>query len=789
MSDDTHRYPSEIKQDWAEVIERQDLSPEEADSIAKIIAYVQPPLSLYALSQSMEIYCHDNNTRIHSNFIKKLDNSGYVSHTIPKRIATSHPVYFAFVHANKLGKLSCHKTLYARKTLSRTFQEAAPGGMVSRSQFYQHTIAVRDVLITLIASGIMPCGNNGHDINIQLLDAIRSDLIYGQTDEILARKIKNFSLLINGELEPGEIQREGSGGGSGYGRASTKKQDVWHEKRVKKLAQKTRKPLKKSILESNNTLPHSDMSMSEFQKMDLKPHQGTNSRRATKDDSDILYLRRTTASSLTPTDDRQLVRYCLAAAPTSSIKSVSNMSRLTPDCVNQIMQAPITPICHIYASILLSTGLPTLRLTRLTVCEEHSLENILQHGDKRPYWIPELALLCYRLLDGPSHNEYHPAYSWIILTLPESVNSSLIRAKSAIQKRPFMGARAELNQQLIRLFKKTPGIMPTANRLSASSWLYCRTHAIDDIAAAGLSGKFGLGMSAPAAYRKISRQEHQSIFNNVLRELGWNIPISEAKMLGLEEINDLNLATVGSTAARTPDEFSDMFEQLKTAMYVPSVHLSGWWSGERIPLAAVAELHQLVSAYEMLAWHLSSGGRPIGPGSKNHLNGALQWVYDKNSTIGRESRVIPLLATVRQSLEYYHSWTHAIISRLKKNGVHVDDQRTLLRQTPSWMELTKHGKVLRIRDMFWRDVTSISVINDKKWASNVCRHSIASWLRQHAPDAQVDHLLGHARHGRMLSSIQSEAPLGHQHALRKKLTEWLKTCGYRPFNWRNMPWK
>lgn len=789
MSDRQNLFPYEIRGAWQEAIENLDLPPMEAGAISAVIEYAQPPLSFDSLSLGTRVFCHDNEKTIDSNIISKFNSSDYISHEKPSRFATSHPVFFALTLPAKLGNFSCPVTQQARKKFSSTFQDAESGEMVSRSQFYQHTIAVRDILATLIKSGCYPDYNTVQDANIELISAISSDRLYGHIDDNFTRKIEIFKLIIDGALTPGGVQRKHKGGGGGgFSNFNTTKRDEWHEKRIKTLAELMKDPSKIRKKSIGVSTKNNDIEDTEFKNTGLQPLQKSNAGNATNDEEgDALYLQRKTPSSLTPSDDRQLTRSWLAGAPTSSIKSSTDVSRLTPDHINEVMKQPLTTICRIFSSLLISTGMPPLRLTRLTVNSEDTLETVINNGDKRPYWLPHLELICYQLLDGPVHSESSPAASWVILYLPESIRSAFNRAEFKIKKRPFLGARTDLNQQLKKYSKLISGITPTSNRISASSWLYCRPHAVDDIAAATLSGEFGLGLSAPAAYRQIPRQEHQSIFENVLRELGWKI--FDAENFSQKPANtEIIEITAGSTVARTADVFSDVFKKLRSAMQSPSVSLSGWWAGESIPLAAVTELHQLVSAHEMLAWHLSTGSRPIGRDSKNTLVHKLQWIYDKNSAIGRESRAIPLLTTIRNNLESYQEWTSAIITRLEKSGVHIDDQRTGQRQTPGWMELSKRGKMIKLRDMIWRDMTSFSIIDEEDWSSNVCRHSIASWLRQHVSDAQVDHLLGHTRHGRMLASPRAETPLGQQNNLRKSLTGWLNECGYRPLDWRKMPW-
>lgn len=788
MSNEKHLYPHDIREAWQEAIENLDLPMEEAGIIMAIVQYTQPPLSLDSLTKAAELYTRDKGISIDDAIIRKFERSEDISQIKPKPFGTSHPVFYAFTLPTKLGKFPCCATQHTRELLSDIFHDAKQEGNVSANRFYEHFIAARDVMIVLMKTEWKTDQTAKINKN-ELLLAVRGDHMYGHAVDNINEKIETFEKIVRGELLPGEIRHKRTGGRVGS-RSHNEERDIWHEERIEALAQLTKKAPTKIKITANDDVDNDSNERPELLSIGIEIHQKhTAGKAADGDIGEALYLQRPTLNTLTLSDSRESTRHWLAGAPTSSIKTVTDMGRLTPDLVKQAMEIPLTSLCQIYASLLVSTGLPPARLTRLSVSRSHTLEHIIHHGDNRPYWLPDSRLLCYRLIDGPVKNDANPAAKWVILHLPESVASALDKADKDIKNRPFHGVRSELNRQLKKHFTATPGIIPTANRLSATSWLYCRPHAVDDIAAAMLSGQFGLGMAAPAAYREIPRQEHQKIFEHALRELGWHVPETRGAPLNAATTEDLDLSTAGSAVARSPDEFSAIFEQLTRAMQSPSAQLSRWWPGEPIPLAAVTGLYQLVSAYELLAWQLSTGARPIGPGSKNHLGNSLQWLYDKNSSIGRESRVVPLLASIRNSLTSLHNWTFCILHRLNQNGVNVDDQRKGDRQTPSWMETSRRGNTIKIRDMMWRDLATLTAIDVAIWPPNVCRHSTATWLRQHAPDAQVDHLLGHTRFGRMLASTQAETPLGQQHDLRKLLTTWLKQCGYRPLHWSQMPWK
>ena len=284
--------------------------------------------------------------------------------------------------------------------------------------------------------------------------------------------------------------------------------------------------------------------------------------------------------------------------------------------------------------------------------EACDLEALIATADDRPYWLPDHQLIVYRLLDGPVPHETSPGATWVMLALPASLAAMLTSLEVPFPRRPFQGVGPSLNQQLRKVFADTPGVTPTAHRLSASSWLYCRPHARDDVAAASLSGQFGLGLAAPAAYRRIPRAEHQHIFEQALRYLDWKVPTPSTRPNTPMLTHHGDTAMAGSGVAQPASAFADLFQWLRDAMKEPSVELAGWWPGEPIPLVAVTTLHQLVSSHELLAWQLSTGARPIGPSSEHCLVDDLQWVDDKASALGRESRVIPLLTTVRNNLHH-----------------------------------------------------------------------------------------------------------------------------------------
>lgn len=784
-------FPTEIRGYWKEALDALDLDLDEKRTALAIVAYSQPPLYVEAFDAAATLYAADHGIMISAKSLETIRRSPDISSANPIRPGSNYPVYYALTLPDKLGKLQCHASRFARRFLSDTFQATAPGNLVKKTQFYKDVLAIRNVMIEIIKSNWKP-DESQENREEMLLEALKLDTLYGRIDKDLSRKMERFESLLRGEVEPGRVkqERQGSGGGScrsGNVKEYVAKRDEWHVARVTELVKQTTRPPTTRRHSVQEVSSHDTIGDTNLRAMDIQARPAVHVQGASEETSETLILQRQTPSLQTPVDDRRLVSGWLAGAPTTTLKSVTDLARLTPDQVDQVMSSPLTPACHLYATLLLSTGLPPARLARLTVKGVGGLEALMAEADERPYWLPEHRLLTYRLLDGPVPRATSPAANWMMLAVPPSLATALTGLEVPFPRRPLQSVAASLNQQLRRIFRGTSGITPTAHRLSASSWLYCRPHARDDVAAASLSGQFGINLAAPAAYRRIPRAEHQKIFEQALRQLGWAVPASSSGPNDPMLTPHHDMAMAGSGVAQKASAFAEVFEWLRDAMQDPSAELAGWWPGEPIPLTAVTTLHQLVSSHELLAWQLATGARPIGPSSQHCLADELQWVCDKASALGRESRVIPLLATIRNNLQAYHQWTQAILIRVTQGRIRVDDQRTATRQTPHWMAPSRRGKAITLRDMHWGDMADQPPLT--AWPHNVCRHSTTSWLREHCTDAEVDHLLGHTRHGRMLSSPRTEATLGQQHELRRALTEWLSQCGYRPLNWRHMPWR
>ena len=777
-------FPHEIREAWHAVIDPSDLTSDEKERLISIVSYAQPPVSIATLTQAATLYVTDVSVCDIAPTVKILKKNAMIPHATPKHIGTNFPVFYALTNPLQLNQSSSVLAHQARIFMSDFFKDVEQTHLVSRSNL----LAARDIIKAIINAGY-PKNSQNISFEKYVVKAINSDELYAQRKTEIENKIKVFTMLVNGELNPGEKSRDYQGGGRASGSKLIIKHDPWHDKRLARLANAPPPPrcLMREAHDINNKMLDAD-DAPEAYTVRLCPTPDNKCVEALEEASEHITLQRATTSTLTPRDDSQLTRRFTLGAPTTTLSSITDISRLTPEHIYDVISLPMDALTHTYAVLLLSTGLPAQRLMKLVV-SQHLNAVISDQYDERPHWCPSAMVLCYRLLDGPSVRNAAPENQWVQLQLPPLLATALGRLEDGqFPHRPFLRARGRLNTQLRRHFRKKPGTHPTANRLSASSWLYRRPHAVDDVAAATLAGQFGLALAAPAAYRRLPNDEIQQLFNDTLKNLG----VTESTHPPLSDRDSACLTApvnpVGSAVAQSSDAFVPIFQEIRAAMRAPQSEISRWWLGMPFPIDALVTLYQLVATHELLAWQLSTGARPVGANSENHIGEKRQWIHDKNSARGTESRVIPILAPIRDGLRSLQRWISSLIHMAATEGIFIEDRRTAKRDTPAWLLTPKQGQRLVLRDMNWSDISSLPLPYLAEWPNNVARHSLTSWLRHHIPDAAVDALLGHARHGRMLSSPRAEASIGEQPQLRRTLQTWLKECGYQPLDWSRMPW-
>ncbi|HCA04228.1 MAG TPA: hypothetical protein DEO68_19145 [Halomonas campaniensis] len=776
-------YPHEIKKQWESAIEAAPLLDDEKTNLFNIIDYSQPPVSLTTLKKAAEIYNIDIKSIDIENLIKKLQTLENIKKEKPSHIGTNYSVYYALTHSSHLFQSSSDIAIKCRRYFSHLFGNVDENKSISKSTFYTHVLAARDVISAVIESRIKIV-EKSETLGSDIITTINSDMLSAQKNR-LKEKIKILSMLSHKILTPGEKQRDYNSSEKQKTASNVPKHDPWHDERLNVLA-KTLLPKRQRLYIRRERYKQHDSAVSGpaenalFKMRDIKLKDPNE----TEESSENTIVQRAASSTLTRTDDIQLVRRRTKSSPTSSLPAITDLARLTDVTIHAVLAQPLYSELKYFAILLLTLGLPPERLMRLTT-SEHVDTATDNHHDDRPHWCTAESVLCYRLLDGPSLNRSNPTNQWVQLTLPPSLTEFF--KLFPLSERPFRGARSQLNRHLKRYFRNQPGLIPTANRLSASSWLYRRPHAIDDVAATALAGQFGLGLSAPAAYRQLSRKELQHVFDKTLQQLGLFEPTLPVAM----PVNaNHTSASVGSAVAQPPEFFQSIFSDIRQNMRSSQAEIEAWQSYKPFPADALLRFSQLISAHELLGWQLSTGARPVGPRSGNQLGQKMQWVHDKNSARGIESRVIPILPNVRESIKSLHRWHSLIIHVASSANVAIGDQRTDRLDTPAWLFKPQRGKKLILRDMHWSDLSTLQLSQLINSPRNVARHSFASYLRNRISDAQVDAMLGHARHGRMLSSPRSETPLDMQNysQLIHALKEWLGACGYQPLDWSRIPW-
>lgn len=786
-------YPDEIYDQWKEAIDQSGLPANNEKNIMEVVHYVQPPLSIETLEKAVEVFVWDHNDLDLKDAIQNLSSNRNIPFERPRKTGSLYPVFFAMTNPRFLGTAGDHKYSLGRQLINNWFSELAAEIDTSRHNFYSHVLSVRHVLMAVIGAGYQSYNEEIKPARF-FYSAIRSDALYSQRRQ-LDRSYQIFTEIYQGDLSPGELIRRSPGGRRGGAQKKREKRDAWHDARVKKLASVS--PPKRIRVsqppDADNNQKTDELADTETDVLGFRPARTPAPTAADSDSAEKneqIILQRKNSSALTPSDDRKIVQRWIANAATASLETVNDLSRLTPEKVKESLSVSLKPIEYVLAVLLLATGMPVNRIVKLETLSINDIDFTASTND-HPVFIPESKEMWYRLLDGPGANKtnkdkYH---QWVSLKLPDVLVMALSDTELSQRDHPFRRVLGELNRKLKNHFRKHPGIKPTANRLRASSWLWRRPHAHDDVAAEMLTGQFGLTLSAPAAYRKISRSEIQHIFTHTMTSLGIIHAETKPNITDIKSSGDSYVNTVGSAIAQPPCAFMPFFAELREAMELPIDKLALWWSGQPFPRQSLVSLYQYVSAYHLLAWQLSTGARPAGPESQNKFSGKWQWIHDKNSARGIESRVVPLLTDIKNAFFKLQRWTDSLLIQLNNENITVEDRRTNSRNTPGWLEEKSRGRRLILRDMRWSDLQSLSLTTTNGLADNVARHSLASWLRERVPGAEVDALLGHASDGRSLSSVRAAATINQDGELRRQLNKWLKSCGYKSLRWEKLPWQ
>lgn len=774
----TARLPQEILGAWN--AKSRDCGLLSNHALMQVIGYCLPPLAAPALRAAIQYYAMDHNASLSPELTRdRLDTQ------LPSRLATHYPLYVALTDQKYLG-LDNSLARLGRRLMSRWFSEVS--SRATATTYYAHLLSVR-AIATIIAHSHWPTPHIDADPCQAMISAIGSDQLAHQRQQY-RESYRIFSELADGKRTPGVPLVKGSGRGHGRRGGNTRRvsQDPWQREWLAALTKQS--PTKHYSRPRNRTTPRNDAwadisNRAGFQIKSPLPNR--------EPDPEAIHFQRNLPSQLTPQDDQVLVRQFIRRVPTASLATVSDLHRLPADTVRTILQMPLPPIMWSFVILLLATGLPERRLSQLQSIEpDLFLPGSTSAHDDAPRIDLLNGMLAYRLTDGPTHAP-GTANQWVTLVLPPALHEDLGLGVSTNHKgaERIKHAGGRLNQYLRRRWHHRPGVTPTASRLRATSWLWRRPQARDDVTAATLSGQFTLSLSAPAAYTTISREALQHVFDATIDSLGVDV---SSKTPGRHPMRLTGDSVMGSPIAQPPQAFVPLFRALDQARIAPAEILIAARQRRTLPRQPLIAFAALIATHTYLGWMLVTGARPLGDESRNRLSHERMWIQDKHSNRGGMSRVIPIDRHVAYQLRLHAQWIHHVAIAWERHGGRIDDRRCGERDTPAWLTSGRRNDTLVIRDIAHSDATTVLQnipdipIAVCDWPSNVTRHSLASWLRDHRPDAEIDALLGHTNSGRSIGAPHSTASIGNQRQLRQALQRWLHLTGYRPLPSEALLW-
>ncbi|SDO28246.1 hypothetical protein [Vreelandella arcis] len=323
-------FPDEIKQRWDSAVKPLNLSSAQQQYITQLVRYAQPPLTLDGFRLAATFYDHDCDPDSHVE--AKLLTSA-LSTAKEAKLGSHYPVFFALTTPRLLGSLNCPVSHAARVLLSDWFSEIEESKSVSRGNFYRHLLSVRHILRIIIDAGWHE--KSPYETHSSyFLDAIRSK--YLQSPRSRNEQHYNvFVALATHALSPGGIIRDTGNGGGGKGTGSTEKKsiDAWHAEHLKRcvtVPSPKRRRVSTAKHDAQLLSPH-QLTDPELRAMGLQHKTPKTPQRSTsEEETEATTLQRSTASTLTRHDDRRFAQRWTSAAPTSSLATVSDLSRLPP---------------------------------------------------------------------------------------------------------------------------------------------------------------------------------------------------------------------------------------------------------------------------------------------------------------------------------------------------------------------------------------------------------------------------------------------------------------------------
>lgn len=779
MGDATTLLPDDIKQSWKNWLDQADMGPLQRQSIEKVVDYALPPVCYVSVLSAATVFDRDHPEDNTVDSIQTGLARAPLDHAQDRPSKISYPLFYTLTHTAHLGANTPLNTL-CRQQMSDWFAHVSIKARAGL--YYQHLIKCRHIFEILCQANIDSASNITQRLGFLVRLASSSEL--ASRIDTKPDSYQLFCEFSERHRDPGVRVRRFTSRQVSSGRRA---HDRWHDQHLSTLKNVTTSAADALVLRVDHDSDKDDVAKRDKQPCGIRavpsPH------RASADDDTLpADFQRPQFSTLTPHDDQVLVRHLVRAAASATIAHESDLQRLPAERITALLDSDMSDLQRAMVLLLIATGLPVKRLTTLRLAQTDFMQpGSTLPSDQAPRWIPTYQTLAYRLTDGPAENPV-VANRWIVLRLPAGVGDHLtiLLSEAGGDENNVVTAMRCLKRFLTRYSRERTGVNMTPNRLVASSWTWRRAAARDDVAAQWLSGTLGLGLSAPAAYRRVARQELQDTFDQVLTMLG--VPVDR----GPSRISPLLVGWnewAGSTYALSPSAFVPVFRTLRTAVgdaYIAQQHpLNRGVAGRD----AWVDLAQRLAAHTYLGLLLATGTRPVGPSTQHRFSGSRMWIRDKASSQGNESRVVPIVPPIGNALHCHRHWATKTMAKWQHLGGVIKDLRSGQRDTPAWFSPGRGKNTLIIRDLQHRDVACLLShlpslpASVAQWPDNVARHSLASWLRVRCTDADIDMLLGHARGGVTMTLSHASASVEPQRALRRALTEWIGVCGYHALAW------
>ena len=803
-----HILPKQIISDWDAVLEKLPrFSEAETGLLRTAIKYSLPPVSRTDILFAIKFYLEDINpeTKIQTeNLVKLLP----IRQDKCEKVATSHPLYTAMQLISTPDEISTSFQKSCRRMLSRYFSiQTSDSHPVT---LYQDIIKVRDVLIMVRYKGIEG-PRTGEKDDQYLMGLVNQHLT---TEKYIPKDLKNkiptFHKLFRGinkitlDDKTSRLPGHKTGDRPPQRRRKNKRnQDELLDNAIQDSLKKRADRQQQAQILPDETQDRQGEKRAESEFDDLisrgqyhitQVADSTSPDYSAEPDEHVETLQRKKPSTMTAADDRVVVQYAQRMSQIDTLSSMTDIHRPTSE---QIMEGLIrcrnNPVQWSLATLLLCTGMPLARLQKLKADTEQV--STADKPNDTPLLIENGTVLTYQLLDGPSGSVNNDNHRWVTLALPDALIQALQQAVLAHGQSPFIRATQPLKRRLSQEIDNTPGLPLTPARLTASSWMLIRPAALDNIAAKALSGRYGIALSAPAAYRALAPGELNEIFQKVVGYLLASLRSYPAPHwlksppIAWSITPNPNPATwhTGSARAVPVNAYRSWFGWMQHGMGQALRRFISPAPHQRSPrdlLDAVA----ISAAHAYLVMLLATGCRPHGHRVRcERLDGHI-WLADKNSRRALESRWIAVSRELQASLDAHKVLVEAAAKWLDREGYTINDHRLIGQWSLSAEINWTHSRKMTVTPITHRGFIQLlsnlqpvgshaSLVPDEA-ESNVTRHSVATYCRRRLSETQISAMLGHV-HGFRQQGPGSSATAPARSHWQAVISELLKEAGYR----------